>query len=304
MAPARMAAATTAVSYAPERLNIYSRFLNALLPNRKTDPLHHLAGISSALHFLALANALAGALRWMLPGPAAAADFEFDVNLIAFGFYAYIFDVATALVAGRSYFYRWTRLDVFTHHVPFMFVGGFWALATFDVLREMGLESTISYFQQAIRWAMLSCSNEFALGLGGALGREEDRWARLMSTWAGLLYFLVASPVWIFCIICALVTCYKNHGVSFCLVLNAAVPVLYAATQYPLFVTVYFKRLKKLFEIENVGQSLKKSVRKIITTRDRKKMADDPTEDLVRLADVKTWDVRPRFLREAGFKSS
>jgi hypothetical protein len=69
-----------------------------------------------------------------------------------------------------------------------MFVGGFWAVTTFDLLEYSGQPVSISYFQQAVRWAMLSCSNEFALALGAALRSEDSLWARLMSTWAGLLY--------------------------------------------------------------------------------------------------------------------
>jgi len=89
----------------PKSPNLYSQLLNLLLPRRKQFQLYPLAFISALLHFLALANAFLGALSWFnkpLSG-------EFDFDLIAYGFYAYTFDVTTAFICGRSFFYRWTR---------------------------------------------------------------------------------------------------------------------------------------------------------------------------------------------------
>ena len=76
--------------------------------------------------------------------------------------------MGTAVLLGRSYFYRWTRKDVFIHHIPFMFVGGLYAMKTFHILDSNSSIASIDDFQQAIRWAMLSCSNEVSSGEGWA----------------------------------------------------------------------------------------------------------------------------------------
>ncbi|GMI34081.1 hypothetical protein TeGR_g13152, partial [Tetraparma gracilis] len=260
--------------------------LNWIMPTRKEVDLCHLSKVSAVLHFLALGNAWLGAMRWFWLDIEDSCGFDWD--LIAYGFYAYIWDVVTALVFGRSYFYRWTRIDVFIHHLPFMFVGGFWAVTTFDLLEYSGQPVSISYFQQAVRWAMLSCSNEFALALGAALRSEDSLWARLMSTWAGLLYFLVASPVWIYYVLVSCYECYKSSGLitnTLCLWLNTAVPIAYAVTQYPLFIQVYNKRLKKLYEIESYRGMMKK------VFRGRRRRRPKPDEEaLAKLTDVNTWN--------------
>ena len=182
------------------------------------------------------------------------------------------------------------RLDVFIHHLPFMFVGGFWALATYDILHMQNLVRSISFFQQAVRWAMLSCSNEFALALGAALRSDEELWARRLSTWAGLIYFLVFSPIWI---VYVMSSCYYGGRYNWFLWLNTAVPILYAVTQYPLYIKVYNKRLKKLYEIESYKAGLKKMFRK-----EEKAVGGGEKDFLVNLAKPDTWNVRTRMIKE------
>ena len=58
---------------------------------------------------------------------------------------------------------------------------------------------------------MLSCSNEFMLGLGAALQQPEHPWARRSSTLVGLVYFLVFSPVWIYYSLAACYHCYVRY---------------------------------------------------------------------------------------------
>mmetsp|Transcript_9496 Transcript_9496/g.19362 ORF Transcript_9496/g.19362 Transcript_9496/m.19362 type:complete len:259 (+) Transcript_9496:74-850(+) len=202
----------------------------------KTMPMQKFASISAILHFACLVAAGHGIIY---------ADYALGLDriLIACGFLAYSFDVGTAVLLGRSYFYRWTRMDVFIHHIPFMFVGGLYAMKTFHILDSNSNIASIDDFQQAIRWAMLSCSNECSLAVGGALDLANHRSIRLTSTVAGLVYFLICSPVWFFYALRAVYVCDTRPVV---LLVNAAIPMLYAATQYPLFVKVYWKRLMKL----------------------------------------------------------
>ena len=201
-------------------------------------PLEKFAFVSAVLHFSCLVAAGHGIIY-------ADVALGLDRRLITAGFLAYSFDVFTAVFMGRSYFYRWTRKDVFIHHLPFMGVGAIWALKTFNILDSAASIDSIADFQQAIRWAMLSCSNECSLAVGGALDLAEKREIRMTSTVAGLVYFLICSPVWIFY---ALRAIYGADTKPIILIVNAAIPMLYAFTQYPLFIKVYWKRLLKLYD--------------------------------------------------------
>jgi len=93
----------------------------------KTMRMEELAFVSAVLHFACLAFSFHGIFVSSRPGE------EKDGQLIMAGFAAYFWDVMVAVLCGRIYFYKWTRQDVFQHHLPFMFVGGLWALKTFKV---------------------------------------------------------------------------------------------------------------------------------------------------------------------------
>jgi hypothetical protein len=214
-------------------------FLHDIDIYRKSIPLHWFAFVSALLHLSCLVAAAHGLWR---------SDYSVlkDENLIYIGFLAYSYDIFTALLLGRSYFYRWSKGDVFIHHLPFMFCGAFWFVSTFHTLSDNVLQYgyTIFSFQQGIRWAMLSCMNEFCLAAAAAFEASDHRVSRLSSTIAGLIYFIVCSPVWLYYVFASIY--HANPYSPPSLVLNAAVPVLFAVSQYPLYTKVYWKRLMQL----------------------------------------------------------
>lgn len=127
-----------------------------------------------------------------------------------------------------------------------MFVGAFWFIETFHTLSDNILQygDTIFTFQQGIRWAMLSCMNEFCLAAAAAFEASEHRVSRLSSTIAGLVYFVICSPVWMYYAFQAVY--HANPSSPWSLLINVAIPVLYAVSQYPIYTVVYWKRLSKL----------------------------------------------------------
>ena len=151
-------------------------------------------------------------------------------------------------MTNRSFVQRWNKGDVFTHHLPFMFVGAFWFIETFHILSAniMQYGHTIFTFQQGIRWAMLSCMNEFSLAAASAFEASENKFWRLTSTIAGLVYFVICSPIWLYYAFQAVY--HSNPSSPWSLLLNVAIPVLYAVSQYPIYTVVYWKRLLKLLE--------------------------------------------------------
>jgi hypothetical protein len=65
------------------------------------------------------------------------------------------------------------------------------------------------------------------------------------STVAGLVYFLICSPIWLFYTVKSI---WMAPDWIYVLVVNAAIPAIFAVTQYPLYVKCYWKRLFKLME--------------------------------------------------------
>ena len=128
-----------------------------------------------------------------------------------------------------------------------MFVGAFWFMSTFYILSADVLQygAAIFTFQQGIRWAMLSCMNEFSLAAAAAFEASEHRFSRLTSTIAGLVYFLVCSPIWVYYGILSVYHATPSSPPS--LLINVAIPVIYAVSQYPLYTKVYWNRLTNLW---------------------------------------------------------
>ncbi|GMH61620.1 hypothetical protein TrLO_g9917 [Triparma laevis f. longispina] len=222
----------------PRKRDIVKQKALLLNTTLKSMPLEKFAFVSAILHFSCLVAAGHGIIS-------SDSSLALDRRLITSGFLAYTFDVLTAILLSRSYFYRWTRMDVFVHHIPFMFVGAIWSFKTFKTLYKTSSIDSINDFQQAIRWAMLSCSNECSLAVGGALDLAEKREIRITSTVAGLIYFIICSPIWVFY---ALRAIYGADTKPIILVVNAAIPMVYAFTQYPLFIKVYWKRFLRLYD--------------------------------------------------------
>ena len=203
-------------------------------------PQRHLAAISAVLHLLTLSASVAS--LYLASAPANARCFQ--SYLLSLAFCAYTFDIGVAVMSGRIYFYRWSIRGTLEHHIPFMFTGAVWSLATRNALLAAGNFQGISHGERAYQWAILSCANESSMALAAALGKDENRSFRMLSTAAGLVYFLVASPIWFL---------YATRMLSISLgttplpvILYTAPPVLYAVHTYPRYVVAYIRRWRRL----------------------------------------------------------